>query len=196
MASGLRAHLHRHYLHDSGLKMPKVIMHLDNTHIQMTQKGTSRHRPECGAAWCNGEDDDADQHVHMTAQKHEMSHISFSSGNLNSKMHNADTLSNDVTHTSVILACSKPFPKHSRHHMHHRLMKQTQYKLQIVFNKHCLHTTSTGEADRHHLFDAEVLRVAGHLGTAGSACPHVLPSTKTGRHQPNALLSVCHSQLH
>ena len=62
-------------------------MHLDNRHIQMTQTGTGRHRPECGAAWCNGEDDDADQHVHMTAQKHEMSHISFSSGNLNSKMH-------------------------------------------------------------------------------------------------------------
>jgi len=41
-----------------------------------------------------------------------------------------------------------------RHHMHHRLMKQTQSKLQIVFNKHCLHMTSTREADRHHLFDA------------------------------------------
>jgi len=56
--------------------------------------------------------------------------------------------------------------------MHHRLMKQTQHKLQIVFNKQSLHMTSTGEADRHNLFDAEVLRaVAGHLGTAGSAGP-------------------------
>ena len=83
--------------------------------------------------------------------------------------------------------------------MHHELMRQTQYKLQIVFNKHCLHMTSKGEAYRHHLLDAvleKVFRVAGHLGTAGSACPQVLPSVKKWRRQPNTLLSVCHSQLH
>lgn len=48
--------------------------------------------------------------------------------------------------------------------------------------------TSTGEAFRHHLFDAvleKVFRVAGHLRTAGSACPHVLLSVKTRRHVPN-----------
>jgi len=57
--------------------------------------------------------------------------------------------------------------------MHHRLIKQTQFKLQIVFDKHCLHMTSTREVDRHHLLDAvleKVFRAAGHLGTAGSAC--------------------------
>ncbi len=58
---------------------------------------------------------------------------------------NADVLSNDVMHISVILDCYEPVPKHSRgsgrHHMHHMLMKQTQYKLQIVCNKHCLHMT-------------------------------------------------------
>ena len=61
-----------------------------------------------------------------------------------------------------------------REHMHHRLMKQTQCKLQIVFHIHCLHMTSTREADRHHLFDAVLekeFKVAGHVGTAGSACP-------------------------
>jgi len=66
--------------------------------------------------------------------------------------------------------------------MHRRLKKQTQCKLQIVFNKHCLHMTSAGEADRHHLFDAvleEVFTVADHLRTAGSAYPQVLPSVKT-----------------
>ncbi len=80
--------------------------------------------------------------------------------------------------------------------MHHELMRQTQYKLQFVFNKHCLHMTSTGEADRHHMFDAvleQVCRMAGHLGTTGSACAQVHPSVKTWRHQPN---TVCDSQLH
>ena len=83
--------------------------------------------------------------------------------------------------------------------MHHKLMKQTQSKLQVVCNKPCLHMTSTGEADTHHLLDAvleKVFRVASHLGTAGSACPHVLPSMKTWRHQLNTLLPCCHSQLH
>ncbi len=43
--------------------------------------------------------------------------------------------------------------------MHHRLMKQTLYKLQPVFNKDCLHDmTSTGEVGRHHLFDAVSIR--------------------------------------
>jgi len=77
-------------------------------------------------------------------------------------------------------------------------MKQTQDKLQILFNKRCLHVTS-GEADKHHLFDAvleKVFQVAGHLLTAGSACPQELPSVKTWIHQPNANLSVCHFQLH
>ena len=30
-------------------------------------------------------------------------------------------------------ACNNALPKHSRHHMYHRLMEQTQYELQIVF---------------------------------------------------------------
>jgi len=83
-----------------------------------------------------------------------------------------------------------------RHHMHHRLMKQTQSKLQIVFNKLCLHMTSKRQADRAHLLDAEVLRAAGHLETAGSACFQILPSMQTWRHQPNTFLSVCLCQLH
>jgi hypothetical protein len=71
--------------------------------------------------------------------------------------------------------------------MHHRLMKLTHYKLSIVANKCYMHMTSAQEADRHHLLDAvvEVLRVAGHLRTAGSACPHLLLSAKTRRHMPN-----------
>jgi len=90
MASGLRAHLHRHHLHDIGLKMPGKQTCVWRT--QMTQL-TRRHWPECQIAWCN-EDDDADQHVHMTdqhvhltARTNEMSHILFSSGNLNSNLH-------------------------------------------------------------------------------------------------------------
>ena len=65
--------------------------------------------------------------------------------------------------------------------MHYELMKQTQYKLQIVFDKHCLHMTLKREADRHHLFDIvleKVFRVGGHCGTTGSACPNVLLSVK------------------
>jgi len=46
---------------------------------------------------------------------------------------NASMASNAVVHTSLILDCSQPFPKHSRQNMHHRLMKQTLYKLQTVF---------------------------------------------------------------
>ena len=48
--------------------------------------------------------------------------------------------------------------------------------------------TLTQEADRHHLLGAvleKVCKVAGHLGTAGSACPHVPLSVKTWRHQPS-----------
>ncbi len=112
-------------------------------------------------------------------------------------------LSNNVMHTSLILDCSEPFQstakESGRHHIHLRLSKQTQHKLQIVFNKLCLHMTSTGEADRHHLFDAVLekgFRVVGHLETAGSACPQVLLSVKTWRHQPHTLLSGCHCQLH
>ncbi len=55
--------------------------------------------------------------------------------------------------------------------------------------------TLTREADRNHMLAAEVLRVAGHLGRAGTACPQALPSMKTWRHQANTLLSVYHSQL-
>ena len=58
-------------------------MRLENTvghNIQMTQTGTGLN------AWCN-EDDDAHQHVHMTARKKGMSQIWFSSCNLNSYMH-------------------------------------------------------------------------------------------------------------
>ncbi len=76
---------------------------------------------------------------------------------------------------------------------------QSRHNTNYRYNKRCLHMTSTGEADRHHLLDAvleKVFRAAGHLVTAGSACPHVLPSLKTWRHQPNTHLFVCHSQLH
>ncbi len=52
----------------------------------MTLAGTGRQWPECQVAWYN-EDDDADQHVHMTARKNAMSHILFSSCNLNSNMY-------------------------------------------------------------------------------------------------------------
>ena len=58
--------------------------------------------------------------------------------------------------------------------------------------------TSTGEADRHHLLDAvlqKIFRAAGHLGTASSACPSVLQSVKTWRHQPKNLISICCSQI-
>ena len=66
--------------------------------------------------------------------------------------------------------------------MHHKLMKQTQYKLQIVLDKHCLHMTLKREADRHHLFGIvleKVFRVGGHCETASSACPNVFLSVKT-----------------
>jgi len=56
--------------------------------------------------------------------------------------------------------------------------------------------TSTREAERHHLLDAvleKMFRVTGHLGSACSACPQVLPSLKIWRHQPNANLSVATS---
>ncbi len=114
---------------------------------------------------------------------------------------------NDVMHTDVILNCSEPCPKHSRGirqtphapqadkaHRHNKLMQQAQCKLQIVSNKHCLQMTLKREADRHHLFDAvleKVFRVTDHLGTARSACPHVLASN-----EDNPLLSVYHFQVH
>jgi len=44
MISGLRANLHRHHLHDNGLKMPgKQTCVCITPHIQMTQTGTDRH---------------------------------------------------------------------------------------------------------------------------------------------------------
>ena len=49
-------------------------------------------------------------------------------------------------------------------------------------------TDKKWRADRHHLLDAmlkKVFGVTGRLGTAGSACPQVLLSVKTWRHQPN-----------
>ena len=55
------------------------------------------------------------------------------------------------------------------------------------------------EPHRHHLFDTvlqKVLRMADRLRIAGSACANAPLSVKTWRHQPNSLLSVCHSQLH
>jgi len=109
----------------------------------------------------------------------------------------AGMLSHDVMHTTVVLTCSKPFPKHSKGiRQTPHPMKQTQAKLQCVSNKHCLHMTSTGEADRHHLLDPDKrFRVAGHLRTAGSACPHVPLSVQTWRHQPNTFLFVCLYQL-
>ena len=76
-----------------------------------------------------------------------------------------------------ILDCAKPFTKHSRHDMYHRLMKQTQYRLHLLLNKHSLHMISTEEAHQH-LLDAvlqKAFRISGHLGTAGSACPQVHP---------------------
>ncbi len=63
--------------------------------------------------------------------------------------------------------------------MHHRLTKQTQGKLLVVFHRHCLHMTSTREANRHHMCVAVLeskLKVAGYLGTAGSTCPQVFPA--------------------
>ena len=57
-------------------------------------------------------------------------------------------LPNDVMQLSVILDCPDLFPWHSRHHMHHRVLRQTQHKLQIVYNQHCLHMTLAGEAHR------------------------------------------------
>jgi len=43
----------------------------------MPLAGTSRQWPDCLDAWCNGEDGDADQHVHVTAQTNEVSHVCF-----------------------------------------------------------------------------------------------------------------------
>ena len=51
---------------------------------------------------------------------------------------NADMLSNDVTHTSMTMDCSKVFTctteESSRHHLHHTLMHHSQHKLQVAFN--------------------------------------------------------------
>ncbi len=52
--------------------------------------------------------------------------------------------------------------------------------------------TATKEADKHHLFEAvleKVFRIAGHLGTAGSAYFQALPSMKTwpAEHPPLCL---------
>ena len=77
-----------------------------------------------------------------------MSHMLFSICSLKSQMRiNANMLSNDDVHTSITPDCPKPFKsaaeESSGHHMHHRLMKQTQHKLQIVFNNCCLRMTWT-----------------------------------------------------
>ena len=74
-----------------------------------------------------------------------------------------------------------------------------RYNLYNIFSKHYLHVRSTGELTGITCFDTmleKVLRVAGHLRTAGTTCPQVIPSMKTCRHQPNTLLPLSHSQLH
>jgi len=162
--------LHKYHLHDNRLKMPgKQTCVWRTQHRQMIHIGTGRHwQAQAGTS----------RHKQACCQM---------------------MLCIQVWYWTALSPSQNTAKESGRHHMHHRLMKQTQSKLQIVFNKHCLHMTSTREADRHHLFDAVLekkFKVAGHLGTAGSACPHVLPSMKTWRHQPNTLLPVCHCQLH
>ena len=113
-------------------------------------------------------------------------------------------LSHDVMHLSEVMDCSEPFPqtqqrKLGREHTPHRLMKQTQCKLLIIFHRHSLYTASTRGADRHHLCVAVLeskFKIVGHLGTASSACPLVLLSVKTWRLQPSTLPSVGPCQLH
>ncbi len=112
----------------------------------------------------------------------------------------AGMLSNDVMQTSVILGSSEFFKRtadeSARHHMHHRLMKQTQCNLQIVFNKQCLHMTSAGEGDRHHLIDAVHEKAIQRGWPSGDSRQSLSPyAEKIRSHEPNTLLSVGHSQL-
>ncbi len=102
---------------------------------------------------------------------------------------NADMSPTDAMHTSVILDCFEPFPKHSKGrqtpHAPHADEADTIPATDCFQQTLLAHDINRG-ADRHHLFDAvieKVSRVAGHVGTAGSACPHVPLSVKTWRHQ-------------
>ena len=54
--------------------------------------------------------------------------------------------------------------------------------------------TPPGRGDRDHLFDAVLVRVAGHLGTAGSTCPHV-PSVTEDMEAPASSLSTTLSYI-
>ena len=90
MTSGLRTHCTNTMFMKMGSRC-QPSKHASGEHTtyrwhRQALVGTGRHWPEYRVAWCN-EDDDADQHVHLTACSCEMSHILFSSGNLNSNMH-------------------------------------------------------------------------------------------------------------
>ena len=102
-------------------------------------------------------------------------------------------LSHGVMHRSVLMDCSEPFPKHSKG------IRQTPHAPQAdaadtaeasnCLQQSFLHMTPPGRGDRDHLFDAVLVRVAGHLGTAGSTCPHVPSVTEDMEAPARHLLS-------